>query len=99
MNLGIADYGRSPGPVRTLCARFTLRRDSGGGTRLVKAQKKFAAALKVLAVNGDPRPLLIEHLGFDHVQQQAVDSSRWPAEWSESVVDVRFVAEKSGFRV
>lgn len=60
---------------------------------------KFAQALKELAVAADPRPLLIEHLGFDHTQRAAIDTSRWPEEWTGSVVDARFVAEKSGFRV
>src|SRR5438034_7868159 len=66
----------------------------------MKVQRnKFAGALKELAVASDPRPLLIEHLGFGHVQQSAIDRSRWPGEWDGSIVSARFVAEKSGFRV
>jgi hypothetical protein len=66
----------------------------------LKVQKgKFAKALKELAASADPRPLLIEHLGFNHAQQESIDTARWPDEWAEPVVDARFVAEKAGFRV
>jgi hypothetical protein len=63
------------------------------------ARKRFAQALRELVKSGDPRQILIEHLGFDHVEHDAVDRSKWLEEWEDQIRECRFIAEKSGFRV
>jgi type I restriction-modification system DNA methylase subunit len=66
----------------------------------MKTQNKgLVKALMTLSTTGDPRLLLIEQLGFEHVRVDNIDRSRWSEEWKDFVLDSRFVAERSGFRV